>query len=174
VLKGESPDLPHKTEAGVVRLDIKDIAGLRAAYATIQERAAAHHAALTGVLVQPMVPKGVEIVIGGRADPLFGPLVVVGFGGVLVELLRDTVLAPAPVSAPEAAMLLKRLRGARLLDGFRDLPATDRTRLAEIVSRASVFLADHAARIAELDINPLIAHGAVFRAVDALIVRTRS
>ena len=77
---------------------------------------------INGVLVQPMVPQGIEMVVGARIDPLFGPLIVVGLGGILVELLKDTALAPAPVSHDEAQALLAQLKGARLLDGFRGLP----------------------------------------------------
>ena len=107
-----------------------------------------------------------------RVDPLFGPLVVVGFGGVLVELLRDTVSLPAPVSVDEARAMLGRLRGAALLDGFRGLPVVDRDALAGVVARLSEFAADHAAAVCEIDVNPLIATARGLVAVDALIVRT--
>ena len=101
---------------------------------------------------------------------LFGPLVVVGLGGILVELMKDTVLAPAPVSAREAEGLLRSLKGARLLDGFRGMPAVDVGRLAQVISDVSRFAADHRERIAELDVNPLICAGGRITAVDALIV----
>jgi len=166
VLKGESPTILHKTEAGLVQLNLHDEANVRAAYAAIE---AAGGDQLTGILVQPMVPRGVEIVVGARTDPLFGPVVLVGLGGVLVEVLRDTALAPAPVGPAEARAMLRRLRGARLLDGFRDLPSVDVDRLAEIVSRVSMFAADQAELVAEMDINPLIASGEKIVAVDALI-----
>ncbi|MDE2005392.1 MAG: acetate--CoA ligase family protein [Rhodospirillales bacterium] len=177
VLKVESPDLPHKTEAGVIRLDLGDAGAVRAAYAEVMAAAAraapggSAHARINGVLVQKMVPRGVELVIGARIDPLFGPLVVVGLGGVLVEVLKDTALALAPVSAAEAEAMLGRLRGARLLDGFRGAPAADRRVVAEVIAAVSRFAADHAGAIAELDVNPLIAAGERVVAVDALIVR---
>ena len=174
-LKVESPDLLHKTEAGVVRLDLRDADAVRGAYADIMARAAAAEPAprVRGVLVQPMVPAGVELVVGARIDPLFGPLVVVGLGGVLVEVLADTALAPAPVSTAEGWALLDRLRGARLLDGFRGGPAVDRTRLAAVIAAVSRFAADHRDTIAELDVNPLIGAGERVVAVDALIVPRR-
>ncbi len=171
VLKGDCPDLPHKTEAGIVRLALADQAGVRAAWASIADSAARHGARLEGGLVQAMAPPGVEIVVGARIDPLFGPLVVVGLGGLLVEVLRDTALSPAPISPDEALALLARLRGARLLEGFRDRPAVDRAHLAEIISRVSVLAADQADLIAELDINPFIASGRNVVAVDGLIVK---
>ncbi|MBW4091783.1 MAG: acetate--CoA ligase family protein [Proteobacteria bacterium] len=175
VLKVESPDLLHKTEAGVVRLDLRDADAVRGAYAEITARVAAMEPVprVRGVLVQPMVPAGVELVVGARIDPLFGPLLVVGLGGILVELLADTVLAPAPVSAAEARALLDRLRGARLLDGFRGGAAVDRDRLSEVIAAVSRFAADHRDMIAELDVNPLIGVGARVVAVDALIVPRR-
>jgi acetate---CoA ligase (ADP-forming) len=168
VLKLESPDVPHKTEAGVIRLDLPDAGAVRAAFDEIVATAAALEPKprINGVLVQ----KGIEIVVGGRVDPLFGPLVVVGLGGILVELLQDTALAPAPVTPAEALALLAWLKGARLLDGFRGMPAVDRAALAAVVSDVSRVLADHRGALAELDVNPLICAGKRIVAVDALIV----
>jgi acetate---CoA ligase (ADP-forming) len=114
-------------------------------------------------------------VVGARIDPLFGPLVVVGLGGILVELLQDTALAPAPVTHDEALALLAQLKGARLLDGFRGMPAVDRDRLADVISSVARFAADHRTAITELDVNPLVCAGDSIIAVDALIVpATRS
>jgi acyl-CoA synthetase (NDP forming) len=172
VLKLESPDVPHKTEAGVIRLDLRDAAAVRAAFDAITATASAltPKPRINGVLVQPMVPPGIEIVIGGRIDPMFGPLLVVGLGGILVELLQDTVLAPAPVTQPEALALLARLKGTRLLDGFRGMQAVDRAALATIVSHVSRILSDHRGALVELDVNPLICAGDRIVAVDALII----
>lgn len=173
VLKVESPDLPHKTEAGVIRLNLKTAAEVRDGFAAVMANAAkvAPPPRINGVLVQPMVPAGVEMVVGARVDPLFGPLVVVGLGGVLVELLKDTALLPAPVSHAEALGMLRGLKGVKLLEGFRGSPPTDLDRLAEIVCRVSEFAADQRDAIAELDINPLICAGERITAVDALIIR---
>jgi acetyl-CoA synthetase len=172
VLKAESPDLPHKTEAGVIKLNLRDADEVRAAYAEIMAKAEAvvPRPQVHGILVQPMVPQGIEMVAGARVDPLFGPLIVVGLGGILVELLKDTALAPAPVSLPQAHALLDQLKGGKLLDGFRNLPSVDRGKLAEIICRVSEFAADQAEIIAEVDVNPLICAGARITAVDALIV----
>jgi acetate---CoA ligase (ADP-forming) len=123
------------------------------------------------VLVQPMVPQGVEMVVGGRVDPLFGPLVVVGLGGILVELMKDTTLALAPVGHDEALGMLRSLKGVKLLEGFRNLPSVDMDRLADVICRVSQFMADQRDVIAELDVNPLICAGSTITAVDALIVR---
>jgi acetate---CoA ligase (ADP-forming) len=172
-LKVESPDISHKTEAGVVALNVRSGAELCAAYDRIMANARrfAPQARISGVLLQPMVPSGVEVVVGARVDPLLGPLVVAGFGGVLVELLRDSSVELAPVNVDEAGRMLRRLKGGALFGGFRGGAAIDLARLADIVVRVSEFAADQQARIAELDINPIICSAAGLFAVDALIVR---
>ncbi len=175
VMKVESPDLPHKTEAGVIRLNLRSEADVRTAYAAVMANAAkvSPPPRINGVLVQPMVTEGVELVIGARNDALFGPLIVVGLGGVLVEVLKDSALSPAPVTALEARGMLQRLKGFKLLEGFRGMAAVDVGKLAEIVATVSRFAADHADLVAELDINPLICAGDRIVAVDALIVPVR-
>jgi acyl-CoA synthetase (NDP forming) len=175
VLKVESPDLPHKTEAGVVRLKLRDADEVRAAYQAVMAKANAvtPPPRINGVLVQKMMPQGIEMVVGARIDPLFGPLVVVGLGGILVELLQDSALAPAPVTHDEALTLLGQLKGARLLDGFRGMAGVDRNALADVICRVAAFAADHRDSIAELDVNPLICTGERITAVDALIVPAR-
>jgi acyl-CoA synthetase (NDP forming) len=177
-LKVESPDLPHKTEAGVIRLNLRNVAEVGEAFDAVMANAAkvTPPPRIHGVLVQPMAPQGVEMMIGGRIDGQFGPLVIAGLGGVLVELLKDTTAALAPLSLDEAAGMLARLKGQAMLDGFRGAPAVARQAFADIIVRTSEFLADQAAEIAELDINPLIcsdinADNRGIVAVDALIVR---
>lgn len=170
VLKAESPTILHKTELGVVRLNIADEAGVRRHHAEIVAAARGHE--LAGVLVQPMAG-GAEILVGARRDPVVGPVVVVGSGGVLVELLQDSVAALAPVTRPQARRMLERLKGYRLLAGFRGATAVDLDALADAVARISEFAADFAGEVAELDVNPLRCDGARIVAVDALITRRR-
>lgn len=172
-MKVESPDLPHKTEAGVIRLRLKDAAEVREAYRAVMANAHRHapDARINGVLVQPMAKPGVEVMVGARVDPLMGPLIVAGLGGVLVELMRDSALALAPVTPAEARGMFERLRGRAALEGFRGAPAADLDRLAEIVVRLSEFVADQRQRVAELDVNPIIVAGSDAMAVDALIVK---
>jgi acetyl-CoA synthetase len=111
------------------------------------------------------------MLIGGRTDPQFGPLIVVGLGGVFVEVLKDAALALAPVQQAEALAMLRGLRGAALLSGFRKSEPVDLEKLAEIVCRASELIADAGGLIAEMDINPLICAGSRITAVDGLIVK---
>jgi acyl-CoA synthetase (NDP forming) len=171
VLKVESPDLPHKTEAGVVRLNLRDANAVREAYRAVMANAAKVQPVphITGVLVQPMIPTGVEIIVGARIDPLLGPLVVAGLGGIQVELFKDVALQLAPVTLAEARSMLEGLKAAKLLAGFRGGPSVDVGQLAEVVCRVSEFAADQAGRIVELDVNPLICAGERIVAVDALI-----
>ncbi len=176
-VKVESPDIVHKTEAGVVTLGVRSNVELRAAYdrVTANAKAYAPQADIRGVLLQPMAPQGVEVLAGVRIDPGFGPLIVVGFGGVLVELLRDSAVDLAPINAYEASRMLRNLRGAALFDGFRGGAAVDITRLADIIVRLSEFAADQRDNILEADVNPIVCSGDRLIAVDALILRrTRS
>lgn len=176
VLKVDTPDLPHKTDAGVLRLNLKDAAQVREAYAAIMAKAlkATTAGRINGVLVQPMIPQGVEIMVGARVDPLFGPMVVVGMGGTMVELLKDTVASLAPVDTSAAHEMLRRLRGYALLEGFRGSASADVDALADTVSRISLLIHSQRDRIAEIDVNPVICSASRVVAVDALMVRAAS
>jgi acyl-CoA synthetase (NDP forming) len=173
VLKVESADIAHKTEAGVIRLNLRSEADVRSAYEAVvaNARKVTPPPRINGVLVQPMVPQGLEIMVGGRVDPQFGPMVVAGLGGVFVELLQDTVARLAPVDTREALAMLDSLKGKRALQGFRGAAPVDLPRLAEVIVRISEFLADQHERVVELDVNPLICAGDRIVAVDALVVK---
>jgi acyl-CoA synthetase (NDP forming) len=167
-MKAESPTILHKTELGVVKLGIADDAALERAYGEIVAAAKVHE--LRGVLVQPMVP-GVEVIAGARIDPVVGPVVLVGSGGVLVELMQDSVAALAPVGKAEAGAMLARLKGYKLLTGFRGGAAVDLDQLAEAIARISELAADLAGEIGEMDVNPLRCGPRGIAAVDALITK---
>ncbi|MEX0637782.1 MAG: acetate--CoA ligase family protein [Burkholderiales bacterium] len=168
VMKAESLTILHKSELGVVKLSIADDAALARAYAEIEAAAKGHE--LRGVLVQPMIP-GVEVIVGARVDPVVGPVVLVGSGGVLVELMQDSVAALAPVSSMEAKAMLARLKGYKLLTGFRGSVPVNVDALADVVARISEFAADCAEEIEELDVNPIRCGARGIAAVDALITR---
>jgi acyl-CoA synthetase (NDP forming) len=174
VMKVESPDIAHKTEAGVIRLGLRDAAQVREAFNAVMANAARVSPAprIHGVVVQPMVPQGVEVMVGARIDAQFGPMVVAGLGGVFVELIKDTAVALAPVSAAEAMAMLQRLKGRAVLEGFRGMPSVSLPHLAEVIARISELAADQQGLIAELDVNPLICAGERIIAVDALIVKS--
>jgi acetyltransferase len=173
VLKVDSPDLLHKTEAGVVRLNLGDAAQVRTAYAEILARAKAYapQARVIGVSVQEMVGEGVEVIIGVSCDPQLGPVLLFGSGGVMVEVYNDVALRRCPVTRCEAQAMIAEVKGARLLRGFRGRPAADLAALADTLVRVS-YLATHIEEhLAELDINPIMVlpAGQGVKAVDALV-----
>jgi acetate---CoA ligase (ADP-forming) len=173
VLKVQSADLPHKTEAGGVRLSLADRDAVTAAYAAMLDDVARHRpdAAIDGVLVQRMAPKGHELVIGMVDDATFGPIMMLGFGGTTVELFGDVVHAPAPLDDAEATRMLLSLRSSRLLTGFRGARPIDLAPVAALVaalSRAALTLRD---QVQEFELNPVIVHadGSGLTVADALL-----
>jgi acyl-CoA synthetase (NDP forming) len=171
VLKAVSRRIVHKSDVGAVRLGLGSPEAVTAAARTMRDtlRAAGLDADLEGFSVQPMVRGEAEVIVGARRDPHFGAVVMVGLGGITVELLNDVALAPAPVSPARARALLAALRGAPLLTGSRGRPPVDVAAIADVVARVSWLAADLGARLGDLEINPLIVRrdgdGAV--AVDA-------
>jgi hypothetical protein len=122
-----------------------------------------------GILVQEMAPAGVEVIVGVKRDPQFGPIVALGLGGILVELLDDVVLAPAPITRARALELVQELRGARIFAGLRGKDAADVGALAELLHSISLFAAAHGDMVEEIDLNPVIVHRQGLSIVDALI-----
>jgi acetyltransferase len=174
-LKIDSPDIAHKTEAGAIRLGIEGDDPVRGAYSEVMSAARRHapQATLNGVLVQEMAPAGVEMMLGVVSDPVFGPVVAVGLGGIYVEVLKDVAYRAAPVTPRQAADMVSELRSAKLLDGARGMAARDREVVIDLIVRLSWFAHDFREEITEIDVNPLIVleRGAGTRVVDALIVR---
>jgi acyl-CoA synthetase (NDP forming) len=173
-LKIDSPDIPHKTEAEVVRLNLGDAAHVRTAYAEILASAKAYapQARIIGVSVQEMVGDGVEVIIGVSCDPQLGPVLLFGSGGVMVEVYNDVALRCCPITRSEAQDMIAEVKGARLLQGFRGRPAADLAALADTLVRVSHFAIHTEGHLAELDINPLMVlpSGQGVKAVDALVV----
>jgi acyl-CoA synthetase (NDP forming) len=176
-VKVASPDLPHKTEAGAVRLNVPDLAALKQAAREIVAAATSHRpeARIEGVLVQEMA-SGLEVIVGAVNDPYFGPTVAFGLGGILTELLHDVTHRFAPFDAETARGMIEEIKGAALLKGYRGKPALDVAALADALARVSLVIADHTDRIAEIDINPLFVReaGKGVIAADALIVLKQS
>jgi acetate---CoA ligase (ADP-forming) len=171
-LKVQSPDILHKTDVGAVALDVRGTDAIRRVYLqllnSVQLRAP--QATIHGVLVQRMAGPGIEMIVGIRRDKLFGPMLLIGFGGVQVEMSRDVVLSPVPVTADEANELLGRLRGKRLLDGIRGARASDLPALIDLIVRLSQLAWEQGDIIDELELNPIIVHeqGQGVSVVDAL------
>ena len=173
VMKIDSPDIPHKTEAGGVRLALRTQAEVRAAFgdmlATVRERMPT--ARVEGVLIQEMVRGGIEMIAGLSRQAPFGHAVVAGSGGVWVELVRDSSLALAPVDAPRATALVGSTRAARLLDGFRGAAPADRAAFEALIVRLSQIGSTYADYIEAIDLNPVavLAQGEGVRVLDALV-----
>ena len=174
VLKVQSSQLPHKTEAGGVKLNLADRTAVTNAYTAMLADVArrAPDATIDGVLVQRMAPNGHELVIGMVDDPTFGPIMMLGFGGTAVELFGDVVHAPAPVDEAEAMRMMLSLKAARLLTGFRGAEPIDLAPVAALVaalSRAALTLGD---QVREFELNPVILHadGSGLTVADALLM----
>jgi len=173
-LKIESAQIPHKTEAGAILLDVEGEAAVRTGFRHVMDAARryAPEAVLDGVLVQAMAPRGLEMILGVVNDATFGPVVMAGLGGIHVEVLRDVAYRVAPIGREDAEAMLSELRGERLLDGVRGMAARDREAICDLIVRLSWLAWTLRDRIAEIDVNPLIVfergQGAV--AVDALVV----
>lgn len=171
VLKLDSPDIAHKTEVGGVKLNLGDAAAVKEAFGAIVASARQHapKARIEGVLIQRMAPKGVELILGARRDPQFGPMVLVGTGGVQAELWRDVALDLAPVTPERAEAMLRSLKGFPLLDGFRGAPKADLRAVAQAVAAFSQLAAGAGDRLQEAEVNPLIAGPWGCLAVDGLV-----
>ena len=173
-LKIVSPQASHKTEVGGVALGLRDEAGVRAAAERMAARLAAHdpHALVEGFLVQEMID-GLEVILGVREDPQFGPFMLVGLGGVQVEVMQDVAIRLLPIDERVAREMILSLRGAALLGEFRGRPARDTAALVRAMTGLSRFFTDHRAWLADLEVNPLmvLAAGEGVRAVDVRIVR---
>ena len=172
VLKIESPDILHKTEAKGVALNLSDDTAVRGAFSALIANAKQYKAdaRIAGVLVQAMATGDVELVIGLKRDPTFGPVVMIGLGGVLIEVFKDVVFRAAPVTEAEALRMLGELKSRVLLDGVRGKPPVNKTALAQMISAVSRFGAAAGPRLAELDLNPVLAGPQSVTAVDWLMV----
>ena len=172
-LKAQSNDLPHKSDAGGVELGLTDAASIAQAWDRLHSNVARHRPdlELEGVLVERMSPRGTELIVGGRNDPEWGPIVLAGFGGVQAEILHDVRLMPADLTLDGFARELQLLKGAPLLRGFRGAPPLDVAAVADLISRIGALLRGEP-DILEIDLNPVIVYakgkGAI--ALDALLV----
>jgi acyl-CoA synthetase (NDP forming) len=171
VLKIASPDIVHKSDAGGVRLGLKTASEVGKAYPQILQAVRKSHpqARIQGVAVQKMARPGVEVIIGMSQDAQFGPVLMFGLGGIMVEVLKDVSFRIVPLSRRDAAEMIREIRGYPLLEGYRGQEAVDIACLEEWLLKISAFVEKHP-EIRELDLNPILAysHGAV--AVDARVI----
>jgi hypothetical protein len=174
VLKIVSPDIAHKTDIGGVALNLTSADAVRRAFDEVTARAAAARpeARLSGCLVAPMVTGGVETILGLQYDPVFGPVVMFGLGGVFVEALKDVTFRLAPFGKEEALRMIGELRGLAVLRGARGRPPADLDALAAALAALSRFAAAQGPALRSLDINPFVVlpQGKGALALDAVIV----
>jgi acetate---CoA ligase (ADP-forming) len=173
VLKIQSPQIPHKTESGGIRLNLTSDEAVRAAYAEIIENAghSMPEAEIQGVLVEEMVKGGVEVIIGTTRDPVFGHVLMFGLGGIFVEAMKDVSFRIAPVTRKDAEEMVREIRGYRVLTGMRGKPSVDLDALVDVLLKVSQLVTGYGPNIRELDINPLVVLEKGARVVDALLVK---
>jgi acyl-CoA synthetase (NDP forming) len=173
VMKVASPDLLHKSDAGVVKVGVGSPKEVRAAYAELLAKAtrADRKARIEGVIVSEMVSGGVETLVGISNDPLFGPVVTVGLGGIFVEVLHDVTFRVPPFHRDEAQHMVDELQGAAVLRGVRGAKPVDEEALVDTIMKVQRLALDLADDVAELDVNPLVVRSRGVVALDALVVR---
>jgi acyl-CoA synthetase (NDP forming) len=167
VLKACSPELLHKSDLGLVRVGVGSAAEVRRTFAELVDRSPVD---LDGVLVCPTAAPGVECVVGVSRDPLFGPVVMFGLGGVLVEVLGDVTFRVPPFDRAEAGRMIREVEGFPLLTGARGRPKADLQALVDVIMKVQRLAVDHSDTIGELDLNPLVVHPVGATALDALVV----
>ena len=170
-----SPDILHKSDAGGVRVRLRDAGEVDAAIRAMRETPAIANARLDGFLVEEMAPPGEELVVGGLRDPQFGPLVMVGLGGIFVEVLEDVAFRICPIERIDATEMLSELKAAALLDDVRGRAAVSREALIDVLLRIGgpdglLMRLQH--EIAEADLNPVIVSERGAMAVDARFILT--
>ncbi|MCD6300978.1 MAG: acetate--CoA ligase family protein [Staphylothermus sp.] len=171
VLKIVSPDISHKSDVGGVILNINSREEAIEGFKKIQEnvKTKAPGARIVGVLVQKMAPKGLEVIIGGLRDNIFGPVVMFGLGGIFVEVLRDVSFRIAPLTEEDALEMMKEIKAAKLLEGYRGQPPVDKKSLAKIILGVAKLLEENP-EIESIDLNPVMAYSEKAIVVDARVI----
>ena len=174
VMKIVSPDILHKSDAGGVKVNIKDENGAREAFKTILANAKAYKADanIHGIAIQEMAPMGTEVIMGSVNDPTFGPTMMFGLGGIFVEVLKDVTFRVAPIAEDQAVEMLGEIRGAPILAGVRGEAPRDRKALAETIVKYSNMILDLQDEISETDANPVLVYedGKGLKVVDARMI----
>ena len=171
VLKVVSPDISHKSDAGGVKLNLESGEDVRTAYSQVLESCEAHvpGARITGVAVQHMAPQGTEVIVGMTTDAQFGPVMMFGLGGIMVEVLKDVSFRLVPLEEKDARQMIGEIKGKPILEGVRGQPPADTRALEDTLLKVSKFVEEHP-QVRELDLNPVFAYPEGAVAVDARIV----
>ena len=171
VMKIVSQDISHKSDIGGVKIGLEDDAQVRAAFKEIiaNAQAAVPGANIAGVAVQQMAPSGTEVIVGMTTDAQFGPVVMFGLGGIMVEVMKDVTFRVVPLQQRDAEQMIDEIKGRAILDGVRGQPALDKQALADTLLRVSSFVEANP-DVQELDLNPMLVYAKGAIAVDARIV----
>jgi len=171
VLKIVSKDILHKTEARGVLLDVRTLLDVEKGFSKIIENARQFNssARIEGVLVQKMVPQGIEVIVGALTDPHFGQTLMFGLGGVFVEILRDVTFRIAPISNQDAREMIREIKAYPILSGYRGKPPVDKETLVDIILRASEMMMENK-EINQMDLNPVMAYEEGASIVDVRIL----
>jgi acyl-CoA synthetase (NDP forming) len=171
VLKIVSPDISHKSDVGGVKIGLEDAEAVSAAYNEIlvNVQKAEPDASITGIAVQQMAPAGTEVIVGMTTDPQFGPVVMFGLGGIMVEILKDVSFRVVPVEERDAIQMIDEIQGKAILDGVRGQPPADKAAITDAILKVSEFV-ERNPDVRELDLNPMLVYREGAIAVDARIV----
>jgi acetyl-CoA synthetase (ADP-forming) len=171
VLKIVSPEIIHKSDAGGVRVNLKDATEVQNAYCKILENAKKYNskARINGVLVQEMAPQSTEVIVGAIKDPQFGQTLMFGLGGIFVELLKDVTFRIAPITRQDAEEMITEVKAYPLLKGYRNTPPADINAIVTVLLNTSKLIMDYP-EIKELDLNPVMAYEKGVKTVDARII----
>ena len=171
VLKIVSPDIAHKSDVGGVKVGLDDEAEVTEAFAEIIDnaKAAEPEAAITGVAVQHMAPAGTEVIVGMTTDPQFGPVVMFGLGGIMVEVMKDVTFRVVPLEERDAEQMIDEIKGVAILEGVRGQAAADKKAIKDAILSISRFVEAHP-EVQEIDLNPIMVYADGAIAVDARIV----
>ena len=168
VMKLMSPDVLHKTDAKAVFIDVKSSSDVKRIFQDMKKRF--ERVKIYGILIEKMVNKGIELIIGTNTDDDFGPVILFGVGGILVEAIRDVVFRMCPTTKEQAYEAINEIKAKVILEGFRGLPIVDKEKLADLMVKISKLAWEYRDYILEMDINPIIANEEGLFPVDARII----
>lgn len=170
VMKVVSPKILHKTDVGGVKVGITKISDVKKTFNDMHKRLATKDSGVKGILLEKMVPEGVELIVGVQNDPQFGPVIMVGMGGIMTEVMKDVAFRMLPITTKDAQSMLDELRGAALLRGFRGRDPIDTKMVSKMLVKIGKMAMDNADYINSIDFNPVVVYPKSYYVVDAKIM----
>ena len=170
VMKVVSPKILHKTDVGGVKVGITKVSDVKKTFTDMHKRLAKKNSGVKGILLEKMVPKGVELIVGVQNDPQFGPVIMVGMGGIMTEVMKDVAFRMLPITTNDAQSMLDELQGAALLRGFRGSDPIDTKMVSKMLTSIGKMAMDNADYINSIDFNPVVVYPKSYYVVDAKII----